>query len=129
MNFKSVAIVVGIAAVVVVIAVVIAVVVTGGDGGVDNPPCQKVTGKTSPNNDCSGTECGTWKPSGRNEECGFRVLFTNVVGGRIAQLGSYTYMALLGYQEDGQIVYNCTGSLVNRRYILTAAHCVQAIPQ
>ena len=83
---------------------------------------------SSNNNNCNGDECGTWKPSGAGEECGFRVYFTNVVGGRIAQLGSYTYMALLGFADNGRIDYRCTGSLINRRYIMTAAHCVQDIP-
>jgi secreted trypsin-like serine protease len=47
----------------------------------------------------------------------------NIVGGQIAKLGEFPYMALLGYNITGKIYYLCGGSAINAKYILTAAHC------
>ena len=66
---------------------------------------------------------GTYKPSGEMDECGKRLTLEEILGGEIAQVGEFPYMALLGYQIDGKIQYSCGGSLINRRYVLTAAHC------
>ena len=39
--------------------------------------------------------------------------------------GEYPYMALLVYQDNGIVRYGCGGSVINRWYVLTAAHCHQ----
>ena len=72
-----------------------------------------------------GQFLGTYKPSGEMDECGKRSTLEEIVihGGKISQAGDFPYMALLGYQGNGKIQYQCGGSLINRRYVLTAAHC------
>jgi len=69
-------------------------------------------------------DTGCWKPNGPKEECGTRLTFLNPVGGRIAVKHDYSWMALLGYAKDNGIAYLCAGSVINKWYILTAAHCI-----
>ncbi len=45
------------------------------------------------------------------------------LGGGGVQVGEFPYMAVLGFQINGKIQYRCGGSLINRRYVLTAANC------
>lgn len=48
-----------------------------------------------------------------------------IVGGTPARRGQYPWMALLGYLQRGnQISFNCGGSLITSRHVLTAAHCI-----
>ena len=56
-----------------------------------------------------------------------RNVISNIVGGKKAKLGDFPYMALLGKiaKSDGKILYSCGGSLINKWYVLTAAHCVK----
>ena len=70
-----------------------------------------------------GQFLGTYKPSAELDECGKRATLEEIVGGQIAQVGEFPYMALLGFQINGKNQYSCGGSLINRRYVLTAAHC------
>ena len=67
-----------------------------------------------------------WQPDGQNGDCGTRTILSNIVGGSYTKLGDFPYMALLGYEKkDGEIKFACGGSLINRKYVLTAAHCVK----
>ena len=73
---------------------------------------------------------GKWKPDGNEGECGTRIQLTNIVGGETAKIGDFPYMALLGYKffnsSEGKLIksYDCGGSLINKWYVLTAAHCM-----
>ena len=42
---------------------------------------------------------GTWKPDGSLGECGYGTKATNIIGGEIAAIGEFPYMALIGYKE------------------------------
>ncbi|XP_055592715.1 proclotting enzyme-like [Uranotaenia lowii] len=65
--------------------------------------------KWSRNSDgCSSCSCGG--PSSNSR----------VVGGNYSDIGAYPWMAALYHRK----VFTCGGSLINNRYVLTAAHCV-----
>merc|ERR1711935_15042 len=75
----------------------------------------------------SNKNSGLWKPNSDNGECGTRISLTNIVGGKTAKRGDYPFIALIGYDPPGfgsDIFYTCGGSLINKHYILTAAHCI-----
>ncbi len=67
---------------------------------------------------------GTWQPDGNRSQCGQRVKLGNIVGGEDTKPGEFAYMALLGYRIGSDVYYTCGGSIINKWYILTAAHCV-----
>ena len=66
---------------------------------------------------------GTWQP--REGDCGEpSVPKSNLVGAEDTKPGEIPYMALLGYEISGDIYYLCGGSIINKWYVLTAAHCL-----
>ncbi|KAK6627827.1 hypothetical protein RUM44_010306 [Polyplax serrata] len=52
--------------------------------------------------------------------CGTANKKIRIVGGKPTQVNEYPWMALLMYNKK----FYCGGSLINTRYVLTAAHCV-----
>ncbi|RLU16061.1 hypothetical protein DMN91_011819 [Ooceraea biroi] len=48
-----------------------------------------------------------------------------IIGGKNASLGAYPWIARLGYTNGIENEsYKCGGTLINRLYVITAAHCV-----
>lgn len=59
------------------------------------------------------------------EKCGRLTLHDYILGGEETDPDEFPWMALLGYQDDrGRKSYGCGGTLINERYVVTAAHCV-----
>uniref|UniRef100_A0A182QQ34 Peptidase S1 domain-containing protein n=1 Tax=Anopheles farauti TaxID=69004 RepID=A0A182QQ34_9DIPT len=71
-----------------------------------DPPVSSTT--KAPARDCSQCYCGRGKTSSR------------IVGGDAADVKEYPWIVMLLYRGS----FYCAGSLINDRYILTAAHCV-----
>ncbi|KAF5305581.1 hypothetical protein FQA39_LY01672 [Lamprigera yunnana] len=57
--------------------------------------------------------------------CGIQNLNERIVGGDRTDIDEFPWLALLGYRDSfgDDAGFRCGGSLINERYILTAAHC------
>lgn len=57
-------------------------------------------------------------------QCGIQI-YNKIFGGSIVRLDEFPWMALLEYAKpDGTRGVHCGGTLINDRYIVTAAHCI-----
>jgi len=58
-------------------------------------------------------------------ECGLRTEAEFVSGGTDAHPKDYPFLALLGVKNNsgGIPVFHCGGTIINKLYIVTAAHC------
>ncbi|KAG5334970.1 EAST protease, partial [Acromyrmex charruanus] len=54
-----------------------------------------------------------------------------IIGGKNASLGAYPWIARIGYSMPNvnDLSYSCGGTIINRRYVVTAAHCVVNLPE
>ncbi|XP_018342834.1 PREDICTED: serine protease easter-like [Trachymyrmex septentrionalis] len=54
-----------------------------------------------------------------------------IIGGKNASLGAYPWIARIGYSmpNANDLSYRCGGTIINRRYVVTAAHCVVNLPE
>ncbi|KAK5649791.1 hypothetical protein RI129_000820 [Pyrocoelia pectoralis] len=62
--------------------------------------------------------------------CGLENNGNRIYGGEQATLEEFPWMALLGYirNHSNEISFRCGGSVINNRYVLTAAHCIRVKP-
>lgn len=51
-------------------------------------------------------------------------LTSRIIGGTIADIGEFPWMARLIYYKNNVEISGCSGTLIHRKYVLTAAHCV-----
>uniref|UniRef100_A0AAG5CTH0 CLIP domain-containing serine protease n=1 Tax=Anopheles atroparvus TaxID=41427 RepID=A0AAG5CTH0_ANOAO len=62
-------------------------------------------------------------------QCGIQ-LTDRIHGGQPTEIDEFPWAVLIEYEKpNGRFGFHCGGSLINERYVLTAAHCISSIPR
>ncbi|XP_039443000.1 CLIP domain-containing serine protease B9-like isoform X2 [Culex pipiens pallens] len=88
------------------------------------PPVISTTDATAVDPTPRGEVAGGVLPDPRRNECGISIGM-RIYGGEDADIDEFPWLAMLEYENfRGERKFSCGGSLVNNRYVVTAAHCV-----
>lgn len=86
-------------------------------------PTSAISGPPEPNG-ITDQEDGRYHPNENDGTCGEYLGTGFIIGGKETKRGELPYQAVLGYRgRRKKTKYNCGGTLINRRYVITAAHC------
>jgi secreted trypsin-like serine protease len=59
----------------------------------------------------------------------FKSLSRRIVGGKATTIGDYPWQVSLQISFDGSIwSHTCGGSIIDEKWVITAAHCVEGTP-
>uniref|UniRef100_A0A182YKD4 CLIP domain-containing serine protease n=1 Tax=Anopheles stephensi TaxID=30069 RepID=A0A182YKD4_ANOST len=60
-------------------------------------------------------------------DCGIQYS-DRIIGGERAQIDEYPWIALIQHRrKNGDLKFHCGGTLINQRYVVTAAHCINSV--
>ncbi|XP_055375214.1 serine protease 7 [Condylostylus longicornis] len=93
------------------------------DGYEQNTSTKRPLSQDEINNSLNQNKNAAILPS--SSQCGPSPLEHRIYNGKDADLGEFPWMVLLEYRKkNGDVIPDCAGSIINSKYILTAAHCL-----